>query len=102
MCADQTTCSFYLIEICVLSGGEPKAALLGLKGQKAGQQSFGDLYVIAVEPGGSLSDISQLVGEFLLHDGVELCLIPLQRIKLNMRTCKVIQYFTSKHLWILK
>lgn len=35
--------SFYLIEVCILSSGESEAALLGLKGQEAGKQTFGDL-----------------------------------------------------------
>lgn len=61
---------FYLIVVCVLSGGESKATLLGLEGQEAGQQSLCDLQVIAVESGGCLSDITKLVGELLLHDGV--------------------------------
>lgn len=72
--------------MCILSSSESKAALLGLKGQEAGQQSFGDLQVIAVESGGCLSDITELMGKFLLHDGVQLCLITLQRIKLNIQT----------------
>lgn len=93
--AGQTTCFSYLIEIRVLSSGEPKAALLGLKGQEVGQQAFGDLQVIAIEPGGSLGHVTQLVGEFLLHDGVELCLIPLQRVKLNTQRRRVVQYFTE-------
>lgn len=69
--------SFYLIEMCVLSSCESKAALLGLKGQEAGQQSLSDLQVIPIESGGCLGDIAELMGEFLLHDGVELCLITL-------------------------
>lgn len=92
-CAHETTCSFYLVEICVLSGGEPKTALLGLKVQEAGQQSFSNVQVIAIKAGGRLSDITQLVGEFLLHDGVELRLIPLQRVQLNKQTRSIIQYF---------
>lgn len=78
--------SFYLIEMCVLSSGESKAALLGLEGQEAGQQSLSNLQVIAIESGGCLGDVTELVGKLLLHDGVQLCLITLQRIKLNIQT----------------
>lgn len=77
---------FYLIEMSILSSRESEAALLGLEGQEAGQQSFCDLQVIAVESGRRLGDITELVGEFLLHDGVQLRLITLQRIKLNIQT----------------
>lgn len=72
----------YLVKVCVLSGGESEATLLGLEGQEAGQQTLGDLQVVPVESAGRLGDIAQLVGQFLLHDGVELRLITLQRIKL--------------------
>ncbi len=72
--------------MCVLSSGESKAALLGLEGQEAGQQSFSNLQVIAIEAGSCLGDVTELVGKFLLHDGVQLCLIALQRIKLNIQT----------------
>lgn len=78
--------SSYLVEMCVLSSGESEAALLGLEGQEAGQQSLGDLQVVAVESGGCLGDVTELVGELLLHDGVQLRLITLQRIKLNKQT----------------
>lgn len=81
------SCSFsYLIKMCVLSRGESEAGLLGLKGQEAGQQPLGDLQVVAVESGGCLGDVTELVSQFLLHDGVQLGLVPLQRIKLNMQT----------------
>lgn len=80
------TSSAYLVEVRVLSSGEPEAALLGLEVQEARQQSFGDVQVVAIEPGGRLGDVTQLVGEFLLHDGVELRLVPLQRVKLNKQT----------------
>lgn len=76
----------YLVKIGVLSGGEPEAALMGLKGQQAGQQSLRDLQVVAVETGSGLGHVAQLVGKFLLHDGVELRLIPLQGIELNTQT----------------
>lgn len=82
--------SFYLIEMCVLSSCEPKAALLGLEGQETGQQSLSDLQVVTVESGGCLGDIAKLMGEFLLHDGVELRLITLQSIKLNIQIPKKI------------
>lgn len=72
--------------MCILSSSESKAALLGLEGQEAGQQSFGNLQVIAVESGGCLSDVPELVGKFLLQDGVQLGFITLQRIKLNIQT----------------
>lgn len=78
--------SSYLIEMCVLSSGQSKAALLGLEGQEAGQQSFSDLQVIPIKLAGSLCDITELVGKLLLHDGVQLCLITLQSIKLNIQT----------------
>lgn len=66
----------------VLCGCETKAALLCLKSKEAGQQALGDLQVIAVEPGGGLSDVTELVGQFLLCDGVQLRLVALQRVKL--------------------
>lgn len=94
-----TTCSSYLVEICVLSGGEPEAALLGLKVQEAGQQSFSYVQVIAIEPGGGLGDVTQLVGKFLLHNGAELCLIPFQRVKLNKQTRSIIQYLTPVNIF---
>lgn len=77
---------FYLIEVCVLCSGESKAALLGFEGQEAGQQSFSDLQVIAIESGGCLCDVTELVCKLLLHDGVQLRLITLQRIELNIQT----------------
>ena len=81
----------YLIEMCVLSSCEPKAALLGLESQETGQQSFSNLQVIAIESCGSLRDVTELMGKFLLHDGVQLRLVTLQRIKLNIDTQKKIQ-----------
>lgn len=84
---NKITCT-YLIEMCVLSSCEPEAALLGLEGQEAGQQSFGNLQVIAIESGGSLGDVTELMGKFLFQDGVQLRLITLQRIKLNIDTKK--------------
>lgn len=85
-------CYFYLIEVCVLSGGESEAALLGLEGQEAGQQSLCDLQIVAVESGCCLGDVTELVGEFLLHDGVQLRLVTLQGIKLNKKK-RVCEYF---------
>lgn len=76
----------YLIEMCILGSREPEATLLSLKAQEAGQQPFSNLQVIAVESGGCLGDVTELVGKFLFHDGVQFGLIPLQRIKLNMQT----------------
>lgn len=73
----------YLIEVCILSGSEAKTTLLGLKYQEAGEESFSNLQVIAIEPAGSLCNIPELVGKFLLHDGVQFCLITLQGIKLH-------------------
>lgn len=73
----------YLIEVCVLSGRQSEAALLGLEGQEAGQQTLGDLQVVPVEAAGCLCDVAELVGQFLLHDGVQFRLVTLQRIKLS-------------------
>lgn len=73
----------YLIEVRVLSGRESEAALLGLEGQEAGQQTLGDLQVVPVEAAGCLCDVAELVGQFLLHDGVQFRLVTLQRIKLS-------------------
>lgn len=78
--------SVYLIEMCVLSSGESEATLLGLEGQEAGQQSFGNLQIIPIESGSGLGDVTQLVGKFLLYDGVQLRLITLEGIELNMQT----------------
>lgn len=79
--------------MCVLSGGESEAALLGLEGQEAGQQSLCDLQIVAVESGCCLGDVTELVGEFLLHDGVQLRLVTLQGIKLNKKNaCVSISY----------
>lgn len=73
----------YLIEVCILGGGEPEAALLGLKWEEAGQQPLSYLQVVAVKPGGGLGYITELVGKLLLHDGVQLGLIALQGIELH-------------------
>lgn len=78
--------SVYLIEMCILSSGESEAALLGLKGQEAGQQPFGNLQIVPIETGSGLGDVTQLVGKFLLYDGVQLRLIALEGIQLNMQT----------------
>lgn len=75
--------AFYLVEVCVLSGRESEAALLGLEGEEAGQQALGDLQVISVEAAGCLCDVAELVGQLLLHDGVQFRLVTLQRIQLN-------------------
>lgn len=75
--------AFYLVEVCVLSGRESEAALLGLEGEEAGQQALGDLQVIPVEAAGCLCDVAELVGQLLLHDGVQFRLVTLQRIQLN-------------------
>ena len=72
----------YLIEVGILGGSESKPVLLGLKCQEAGQQSLSYLQVIAIEAGGSLGNITELVSKLLLHNGVQLCLITLQGIKL--------------------
>lgn len=80
--------SFYLIEMCVLSSGQSEAALLGLEGQEAGQQSFCDLQIIPIESGCGLGDVTQLVGKLLLDDGVQLRLITLEGIELNMQIKK--------------
>lgn len=77
---------FYLVEVRVLRGGESKAALLGFKGQEAGKQSLSNLQVIAIESGGCLCDVAELVCQLFLHDGVQLRLIALQRIELNVQT----------------
>lgn len=81
--------SSYLVEMCVLSSGESEAVLLRLEGQEAGQQPFGDLQVVAVESSGCLGDVTELVGKFLLHDGVKLRLITLQRIELEIHQTNV-------------
>lgn len=75
----------YLIEVRVLSGRESKAALLGLEGQEAGQETLGNLQVVPVEAAGCLCDVAELVGQFLLHDGVEFRLVALERIKLSIQ-----------------
>lgn len=75
--------AFYLVEVCVLSGRESEAALLGLEGEEAGQQALGDLQVVPVEAAGCLCDVAELVGQLLLHDGVQFRLVTLQRIQLN-------------------
>ncbi|TNN64678.1 hypothetical protein EYF80_025085 [Liparis tanakae] len=77
---------------------EPEATLLGLKAQEAGQQPFSNLQVIAVESGGCLGDVTELVGKFLFHDGVQFGLIPLQRIKLNMQTATTHEKDSSSSL----
>lgn len=74
---------FYLVEVRVLSGRESEAALLGLEGEEAGQQALGDLQVVPVEAAGCLCDVAELVGQLLLHDGVQFRLVTLQRIELN-------------------
>lgn len=73
----------YLIEVRVLSGRQSEAALLGLEGQEAGQQTLGDLQVVPVQAAGCLCDVAELVGQFLLHDGVQFRLVTLQRIELS-------------------
>lgn len=85
----------YLIEVSILSGGEAKTTLLGLKCQEAGEETFGNLQVIAIEPAGSLSNIPELVSKLLLHDGVELCLITFQGIKLYKTTTTTTNRNTS-------
>lgn len=74
---------FYLVEVRVLSGRESEAALLGLEGEEAGQKALGDLQVVPVEAAGCLCDVAELVGQLLLHDGVQFRLVTLQRIQLN-------------------
>lgn len=74
---------FYLVEVRVLSGRESEAALLGLEGEEAGQQTLGDLQVVPVEAAGCLCHVAELVGQLLLHDGVQFRLVTLQRIELN-------------------
>ena len=73
----------YLVEVCVLGGRESKAGLLSLKCQEAGQQTLSYLQVVAVEPGGRLGDVTELVSKLLLHDGVQLRLVTLQGVKLH-------------------
>lgn len=75
--------------MCILSSGESEAVLLRLEGQEAGQQPLGDLQVIAIESSGRLGDVTELVGKFLLHDGVQLRLITLQGIELEIHQTKV-------------
>lgn len=40
--------AFYLVEVRVLGGRESEAALLGLEGEEAGQQTLGDLQVVPI------------------------------------------------------
>lgn len=61
--------------MCILSGSQTEAWLEALKGQEARQQPLGNLKVIAIETGGCLCDITKLMGQFFLNDGVEFCLI---------------------------
>lgn len=75
----------YLIEVRVLSGRESEATLLCLEGQEAGQQALGNLQVVPVEAAGCLCDVAELVGQFLLHDGVQLRLVTLQRVQLSIQ-----------------
>lgn len=79
----------------ILSGREPEAALLGLEGQEAGQQALGDLQVVAIESARGLCDVTQLMGELLLHDGVQLRLVTLQRVQLYTHTHTSVGYGKS-------
>lgn len=74
--------------MCVLSGSESKAALLGLKCQEAGEQPFSYLQIVPVESGRGFRYVPELVGQLLLHDGIQFCLVTLKGVKLHGKNIK--------------